>query len=309
MNLKNFEIIKGKKDNKDLKIFLSNNWNSLKKKYKKNGLLLFRGFDVNNLKNFNEAINSIHKKIVNYTEGSTPRTKVKGKIYTSTEISSKRQIPLHNEMSYTAKYPKNLWFYAHKVSSKGGYTTVADSSKIYQQIPNKFKNQFEKKQVMYVRKYGVGFDLTWQKTFDTKNKKKVEKYCKSKKIKFNWTEKDKLITWQIQRFSIYNKNIKKRVWFNQAHLFHNSNIDQKTKILLKKIFKKDFYSRDSKFGDGSDIPKDYFVKINKILEKNSFDIKWKKSDILLINNLSISHGRRKYSGDRKIYVAMTNDLI
>ena len=77
--------------------------------------------------------------------------------------------------------------------------------------------------------------------------------------------------------------------------------------MLKKIFKTNFYSRDSKFGDGSDIPKDYFVKINRILEKNSLNIKWKKNDILLINNLAISHGRRKYSGDRKVYVAMTND--
>ena len=48
--------------------------------------------------------------------------------------------------------------------------------------------------------------------------------------------------------------------------------------------------------------------MNRILEKNSLNIKWKKNDILLINNLAISHGRRKYSGDRKVYVAMTNDV-
>ena len=308
MNLEKFKIIRDKKDNKNLKTFLNMNWNRLQKKYKKKGLLLFRCFEVNDLKDFNQAIKSIHKKVVNYTEGSTPRSKVKGKIYTSTEISSKRQIPLHNEMSYTSQYPKNLWFYAHKVSAKGGYTTVADSSKIYNQIPKKFKDKFEKKKVMYIRKYGVGFDLSWQKTFNTESKKKVEEYCKKRKIKFSWIEKNKLITWQVHRFSIYNKFMNKRVWFNQAHLFHNSNIDKKTKILLKKIFKKDFYSRDSKFGDGSDIPKDYFFQMNRILEKNSLNIKWKKNDILLINNLAISHGRRKYSGDRKVYVAMTNDV-
>ena len=307
MNLRNFKIVKSEKDNKNLKFFLKSNWSKLQKKYKKNGLLLFRGFDVKDLNDFNQAIKSIHKKVVNYTEGSTPRSKVKGKIYTSTEISSKRQIPLHNEMSYTSQYPKNLWFYAHKVSSKGGYTTVADSSKIYKQIPKEFKNKFEKKKVMYIRKYGIGFDLSWQKTFNTQSKIKVEEYCRKKKIKFSWTKKNNLVTWQVHRFSIYNKFLKKRIWFNQAHLFHHSNIDKKKKILLKKIFKTNFYSRDSKFGDGSDIPKDYFVKINRILEKNSLNIKWKKNDILLINNLAISHGRRKYSGDRKVYVAMTND--
>ena len=73
MNLEKFKIIKDKKDNKNLKTFLKLNWNKLQKKYKKNGLLLFRGFEVNDLKDFNQAIKSIHKKVLNYTEGSTPR--------------------------------------------------------------------------------------------------------------------------------------------------------------------------------------------------------------------------------------------
>ena len=37
------------------------------------------------------------------------------------------------------------------------------------------------------------------------------------------------------------------------------------------------------------------------------NINWKPNDILVINNLLVSHGRRKYSGDRKVYVLMTND--
>ena len=69
MNLRNFKIVKSEKDNKNLKFFLKSNWSKLQKKYKKNGLLLFRGFDVKDLNDFNQAIKSIHKKVVNYTEG------------------------------------------------------------------------------------------------------------------------------------------------------------------------------------------------------------------------------------------------
>ena len=35
---------------------------------------------------------------------------------------------------------------------------------------------------MYIRKYGIGFDLSWQKTFNTQSKIKVEEYCRKKKL-------------------------------------------------------------------------------------------------------------------------------
>jgi alpha-ketoglutarate-dependent taurine dioxygenase len=44
-----------------------------------------------------------------------------------------------------------------------------------------------------------------------------------------------------------------------------------------------------------------------VLEKNSVNVNWKESDILILNNLLISHGRRKYTGKRKVFVVMTND--
>lgn len=293
--------------NFDLCNFLKTNWkNKVKNIYQKNGYVLFRGFKVRNLNDFSLAVKSIHKKISNYQEASTPRDNVKDKIYTSTQISALREIPIHNEMSYASKYPKHLWFYSHKVAKKGGFTTIANSKTIYDQLNKKIKNIFEKKKIMYLRRYGFGFDLSWNKTFNTDSKKKVEKYCKKNKIKFKW-EGNKLITWKINNFSIVNKNLNSKIWFNQAHLFHNSNIDSKTRNLIKEILGKDLYLRDAKFGDGKEIPLFFLKHIRKVLEKNSYNIKWKKGDVLLINNLMISHGRRKYTGSRKVFVMMTDD--
>ena len=44
-----------------------------------------------------------------------------------------------------------------------------------------------------------------------------------------------------------------------------------------------------------------------MLENNSININWKENDILVLNNLLVSHGRRKFSGKRKVFVVMTND--
>ena len=51
------------------------------------------------------------------------------------------------------------------------------------------------------------------------------------------------------------------------------------------------------------------MKIRKTLEKNSYNVSWRKGDVVLLNNLLISHGRRKYYGKRKLFVAMTNDKL
>ena len=35
---------------------------------------------------------------------------------------------------------------------------------------------------MYIRKYGIGFDLSWQKTFNTQSKKKLKNIVEKKKL-------------------------------------------------------------------------------------------------------------------------------
>lgn len=301
-------IIYPDKINQNLSLFLSKNWkNNLEKKYNKYGFILFKNFKVKNLEDFNSAVKSIHKKIVGYEEASTPRSKVKGKIYTSTQISAEREIPLHNEMSYASKFPKHLWFYSDTVAKKGGYTTIANSKKIYDSINKKIVKEFEEKKVLYIRKFGLGFDLSWQTTFNTNSKSKVNNYCKINNIKFKWLPGKKLITFKKNNFSIYNNKIKSRVWFNQAHLFHKSNYDKKTLSLMKKVYGEDFYPRDAKFGNNTEIPNSYMSSIRKVLKTNTYNIKWGKGDVALIDNLLVAHGRSKYIGERKVYVVMTND--
>ena len=152
-------------------------------------------------------------------------------------------------------------------------------------------------------------DVPWKIAFNTKSKCKVNSFCRKNSIKYKWIDNKKLITWRINNAAILNPDFNFKIWFNQAHLFHNSNIDIKSKKILKKFFGRNFFSRDAKFGDGSEIPLVFLKKIRKTLEKNSYNVSWKEGDILLINNLLISHGRRKFLGKRKLFVAMTADKL
>ncbi|KAK1322923.1 Clavaminate synthase-like protein [Acorus calamus] len=49
---------------------------------------------------------------------------------------------------------------------------------------------------------------------------------------------------------------------------------------------------DISFRDGSNVPREAIDAYKGILEENCVDLKWKKGDILLVDNLSVQHSRR-----------------
>ncbi|KAK1299729.1 hypothetical protein QJS10_CPB13g00858 [Acorus calamus] len=61
---------------------------------------------------------------------------------------------------------------------------------------------------------------------------------------------------------------------------------------------------NTSFGDGSDIPREAMDAYKGILEENCVDLKWKKGDVLLVDNLSVQHARRPGKPPRAIYVPM-----
>lgn len=298
-------IIK-KNNSLNLKKYIKKNHKKILKKYLYYGCVIFRNFKVKNLKEFQSTVFSSHKNILNYNESSTPRTEIKKKIYTSTEISNKFTIPLHNELSYSKKYPRNLWFYCEKPSLTGGETSIASTRKVFKRINKKISNLFKEKKIKYIRRYGYGADLSWKNVFNTDKKNVVEKYCKKNGFKIKW-EGNKLITEQTNNATLNHPIHKFEIWFNQAHLFHNSNLNKKTKKAFLKIFGKNKFPRDAKFGDNSNISCEHLNHVRNAFKKEKYKIKWKKGDVVLIDNFHISHGREKYTGNRKLYVIMTND--
>ena len=63
------------------------------------GAILFRGFKAMDDAVFQSLCQSFTTQLLDYTEPSTPRTKVSDKVYTSTEYPKDQFIPMHNEHS------------------------------------------------------------------------------------------------------------------------------------------------------------------------------------------------------------------
>lgn len=189
------------------------------------GGVLFRGFNVGRLEGFERFSHVMSQgRLLEYIYRSTPRTRIgDANIYTSTEYPNDQSIPLHNENAYAARWPMKIWFFALVCAETGGETPIADSRNIYRRLDPTLREQFAARQVMYVRNYG-DLDLPWQVAFQTDDPNTVTAYCHTAGIDVEWQQGDRLRTRQVLPAVAVHPRTGEPVWFNQAHLFHISEI-------------------------------------------------------------------------------------
>lgn len=270
----------------------------------RDGGILFRGFDTQTIEDFQELVNATCEgDTLAYTNRSTPRSEVENKVYTSTEYPPDQWIPQHNENAYTQSWPRKIWFYCKTKSEKGGNTPICDSRKVYENIDPSLRRIFENSGIMYVRNYGK-FDLTWQEVFQTESKEEVEKICDQNDIQFEWKPSGDLRTRQVCQATISHPETGEKVWFNQAHLFHNSSLDPIIRDALIGAMPEEDLPRNTYFGNGAPIDDAILDEIRAIYDQELITFDWEEGDILLLDNILTTHGREPFQGDRKVLVAM-----
>lgn len=267
------------------------------------GAILFRGFNVNTVDEFEQFMKSIAGELLEYSYRSTPRTQVSGKIYTSTEYPAHQTIPLHNEMSYTRQWPMTLGFFCMVVAKEGGETPIADSRKVFHRIDSSIRDKFSRLGVRYVRNYGDGLDLTWQNVFQTENRADVENFCRQAGIEFEWKENAGLCTSDVCQAIAKHPRTNEMVWFNQAHLFHVSSLKSEIRDSLLNSSGGE-PPRNAFYGDGTPIDESDLEQIRAAYAQEAIVFRWQKRDVLLLDNMLTAHGRRPYRAPRKIVVGM-----
>jgi alpha-ketoglutarate-dependent taurine dioxygenase len=288
----------------NLATWAENNQQFIETKLLKHGGILFRNFLVNGVSDFENFIKAVSGNLLEYSYRSTPRSHVSGRIYTSTEYPPEQSIPLHNEMAYSRHWPMKIGFYCVQPAERGGETPIADSRKVFQRIPPAIREKFIQKQVMYVRNYGNGLDLPWQNVFQTTEKSEVEKYCHNHEIEFEWYGQDCLKTHQICQAVATHPKTGEMVWFNQAHLFHVSNLNPSVREGLLAGFKEKELPRNAYYGDGSPIATSVLDEIREVYQQEAITFTWQAGDVLLLDNMLACHGRNPFVGSRKVLAGM-----
>jgi TfdA family taurine catabolism dioxygenase TauD len=267
------------------------------------GALLFRGFAVNVVDDFDAFLAAVSPQRMDYLYGSTPRTALGGRIFTATEYPENLEIPLHNENSYQKSWPLKIALCCLVPATEEGETPIADMRKVNAALRPDLMDKFEQERVRYVRHYRPFIDVPWQKVFQTEDRAAVAGFCKENDIEFEWLDDETLRTSQtcqgVARHPITNE----RMFFNQAHLFHLSSLG----VNAAKAFSELYGSRVPRqtfYGDGSQISAEDLQEVRSAFNGAKIIFPWARGDVLLIDNMQVAHGRRPYKGPRKVVAAL-----
>ena len=266
--------------------------------------ILFRNFAVDGIEEFEKFVAAFDHELIAYHERSTPRTRISGNIYTSTEYSADQSIPLHSESSYAHCWPMKIWFFCVEPAATGGQTITADNREVFKRIDAGLRERMTKTSVMYVRNYHPRIDLPWPEVFQTNDRSEVESYCRQHLIGYKWLEGDRLQTVQVRQAVARHPQTGEWVWFNQSHLFHINNLPQTIREVLQQSLQESDWPRNAYFGNGAPIENEALQQIAAAYRECAVPIHWRRGDVLMLDNMLASHGREPFTGNRKIAVAM-----
>jgi hypothetical protein len=274
----------------------------------KNGAVLFRGVDISTLERFNKIANAAAPEFFSYVDGFSPRIKLSSNVYTSTEYDADFYITLHNELSYSARWPSKIFFCCLVPPGAGGETPIADCRRIMREMRPELIEEFESKGVKYIRNLhgGLGLGPSWQDTFETQDKTVVEEFCKKAGTDYHWKPDGGLKLTHVKPAFINHPITGERVWFNQVDQFHPCHMDKDIfdTLMLMHGGDEEELPMFGSFGDGSKISVDMIGEIRRTVDSVAILTPWQKGDLLLVDNVLVCHGRMPFKGDRKILVSM-----
>ena len=263
------------------------------------GAVTLRDFGIDETHQFKKiTLHFSNGQLLNYAGGASPRANIAEGVYTSTEYPPEMPLALHNELSYSAAFPRTLFFYCEIEPKFGGETTLGDSRRILAEIDPEIVDLFRAKGVLYVR--NLVSDKTspysWQAAFETDEANGAEDVCRRQGSEFEWAKDGGLRVSFVGPATIVHPETGEEVWFNQADGFHSGSLRGSEQTQRPRL--------EAYFGDGSEIPANVLKHIRDVIRRETVPHKWQKGDLLIIDNILASHGRMPFSGARKIVLAM-----
>ncbi|HXO22180.1 MAG TPA: TauD/TfdA family dioxygenase [Thermoanaerobaculia bacterium] len=267
--------------------------------------LLFRGFAIAGaagLRRFTEVTSG--GDLLDYRDRSSPRHEVGDRVYTSTDYPAEQSIRMHNEGTYWVTCPQKIYFFCNVAPERGGETPIADGRRVLARLDPALAARFADRKLLYLRNYNDGFGLPWQNVFQTEDRAEVESYCRASAIDLEWKDGGRLRTRQLRPAFVRHPRTGEELWFNHAAFFHVSALDPQIRAGLLAEFAEEDLPYNTYYGDGGAIAESDLEAVRRAYAEERVLFPWRQGDLLMLDNLTIAHGREPFSGPREILVGM-----
>lgn len=277
------------------------------------GALLFRGTPVGGPADFRRIV-EVTSTPLDYIGGVSPRGKRADKVYESSYSPPHLEIISHNEMVHLNRWADRIVFCCMTPAREGGETPVADGRKILRSLRPETREKFETRRV----RYGYTFPPLsrnswrkgWEEAFETRDRTAIESICRGLDQTVRWNPDGSLTTFSVRDAVVVHPGTKEACWFNQVLSRNIGAIaDHPASRELFEARAREFPDEFScTYGDGGRIGIPELRDVREAVARHEIRFAWEKGDILFIDNVLCTHGRRPYKGDRDHLCILAGDV-
>ena len=238
------------------------------------GLIIFRNFNIDP-KKLSEITSHYTETYAN--DAQRRENRLDQRVVNNVDFGNE-EMALHSEASFSPNWPEIVWFFCNEAPTEGngGATTVCDGIKLWDSLSVDTKNFFQLNPIKYELEIPI---------------KNISKKKGSKKWPLNFQgtadgildyEKGILKITQI-RFAVTQSRIPGKICFSNHTLYKNTD------------------PTITKWGTihNKNIPQEIIKEVEEKSQVITYDLQWKKGDLVMIDNKRFMHGRRSFKSRDK----------
>ncbi|WBB78072.1 TauD/TfdA family dioxygenase [Micromonospora sp. WMMD882] len=273
------------------------------------GPVLVRGLGIGGPDDLRDALTALGLRTLSYVQGNSPRTELATEIFTATDFPPEFPISLHNELSYTTRWPRYLVFACVTPAASGGATTVAGGADVAAGVSPGLLTKcadlgFRYRQFLHG---GHGFGLSWQTTFGGDDPAQVDRVLAAEPdAEVVWCDDGVEISRRRPGLAVHPRT-GERVWFNQAEQWDPSSQPADVASAIRELLPPERWPHRVEWGDGSPVSADELAEIRAVYQAHTEGVPWRRGDLVVVDNMTSMHGRAPYVGERKVIVSLAEE--
>jgi alpha-ketoglutarate-dependent taurine dioxygenase len=285
-------------------VWLSAHAGELVHRADRHGAVLFRGFPVATADDFDAFVAAFGLPNFPYYESLSNAVRVNRtpRVFTANEAPPTVTIFLHHEMAQTPVYPSKLFFFCEQPAAEGGATPVCRSDVLWERLAARhpaFARDLEAKGLRYSHVMPPADDATsgmgrsWRSTLRADTPANAESLLSELGYSWEWLPDGSLRATTPTLPAVRRLSNGRTSFFNQ--------------LIAASQGWKDSRNDPAKaitFGDGTPLDRGAAAAAAELGEELAFDIPWERGDVALVDNFVTMHGRRTFTGTRKVLAAL-----
>jgi alpha-ketoglutarate-dependent taurine dioxygenase len=268
------------------------------------GAVLFRGFPLATADEFDAFVAAFGWSNFPYDESLSNAVRLNRtpRVFTANEAPPSVTIFLHHEMAQTPIYPSKLFFFCEQPAEQGGATPLCRSDILWQRLTERlpdFANDCLHKGLRYsnvmpsANDANSGMGRSWQSTLRAETRDQAEARLRGLGYHWEWQDDGCLRATTPVLAAVRTLADGRKTFFNQLIAASRGWKDSRNDP-----------TRSITFGDGTALDAGAAHMAAELADELSFDLAWQRGDVALVDNYVTMHGRRTFSGVRRVLASL-----